>query len=344
MCTYIISFVSWDIKTTIKEKVIANMGEIYEIVLQLNEKRQVLARELEQVHKGSKSESARQEKEQLKAPNYEPDSSEMRRVAKKASLKDDTNKSEQILVGINNIKDQISAYRDEVKEVTHGLAGGTYAEVLKQKKRPHAKELHSIIVTSETEKDYIQDVINKIREAVNAKESGIRVDKIRKARDQKVIISCEKREDLKKVQEKIEGSGARLRAKEAKNKDPLIILKDVLKNNTDEDIQTALKTQNRHLLQGLPTEECRATIRYRRKARNPHKNHVVLQVSPALWERITSAGRVQVDLQQIKVFDQSPLVKCSRCLCFGHGRKLCQESVDLCSHCAGPHMWSECPH
>lgn len=88
--------------------------------------------------------------------------------------------------------------RNEVKQGTQGQTGGTYAEVLKQMKRPEIKELHSIIVTSEVVTDTSQDVINKIRKAVNAKETGIRVDKIRKARDQKVIISCEVKEDIKR--------------------------------------------------------------------------------------------------------------------------------------------------
>lgn len=73
---------------------------------------------------------------------------------------------------------------------TYGLPNETYAETLKRKKRPLAKEMHSIIVTSEAEQDTSQEVISKIRVAVNAKESGIRVDRISKARDQKVISAA----------------------------------------------------------------------------------------------------------------------------------------------------------
>lgn len=42
------------------------------------------------------------------------------------------------------------------------------------------------------------------------------------------------------------------------------------------------------------------------------------------------------------MFDQSPLVQCSRCLRFGYGRRMCTEAVDLCSHYGGPNLRAEC--
>lgn len=70
-------------------------------------------------------------------------------------------------------------------------------------------------------------------------------------------------------------------------------------------------------------------VRHRRKARNPSETHVVLVVSPQVWQGLTSAGKIYLDLQRVPVFDLSPLVQCSRCLAFGHGKKWCMESVDL---------------
>lgn len=80
---------------------------------------------------------------------------------------------------------------------------------------------HSIIVTSENEKDTSDEVINKIRGAVEAKSSGIRVDRVRKARDQKVIVSCKEKEEITRVMEKLKTSDMKLRVEETKNKDPL---------------------------------------------------------------------------------------------------------------------------
>lgn len=107
-----------------------------------------------------------------------------------------------------------------------------------------------------------------------------------------------------------------------KNKHPLVVLKNVLAYNTDEDIVSALIQQNGHLMEDLLAEEMSATVRYRRKVRNPHENHVVLEVYPKLWRRLTETGRVYIDVQRVKVMDQTPLVQCSKCLAYGYGRKL----------------------
>lgn len=201
--------------------------------------------------------------------------------------------------------------------------------------------IHSIVVSSDDDQDTSGQVIEKIRTAVDARFSSIRVDRVHKARDQKVIIGCQTQEELKKVKERI-GKDIGLRVENVENKDPLVILRDVLSYNTDEDIMTVLRKQNKHLLHGLKEQEIRTEVRYRKKLRNPHSSHVVVRVSPKVWQRLTAAHQVHVDLQRVLVADQTPLVQCSRCLGYGQGRKLCKETTDLCAHCGGPHVRSQC--
>lgn len=122
-----------------------------------------------------------------------------------------------------------------------------------------------------------------------------------------------------------------------------MVLKNVLAYNSDNDILTALKNQNVHFLRDLPEEERVATVKYRRRARNPHETHVVLQVPPKLWRRLTEAGRLYVDMKSVHVTDQTQLVQCSRCLAYGHGKRLCLEQRDLCHHCGGDHLRVDCP-
>lgn len=218
----------------------------------------------------------------------------------------------------------------------------TYAEKAAIPKQP-MQAVHSIVISSSEDTDTSDDIINKIKKVVDAKASGIRVDRIRKAKDQKVVVGCEDREELNKIKNKLECSTTKFNVEERQNKDPLVVLRDVLASNTNEDILMSLKTQNSHIVGHIPTEEYRAQVRYRKKARNPYETHVVLQVSPTVWQRLTAAGKVHVDLQRVTVKDQSPVVQCSRCLGYGHGRKLCTEAEDKCSHCSGCHMRSECP-
>lgn len=208
--------------------------------------------------------------------------------------------------------------------------------------RPKRTTLHSVVVTSNNEVDTGDEVLDKVRKAVDAKEGWIKVERVRKAKDRKVIMGFETRADRDKAKDRLQKEGVNLTVEEVKNKDPLLILKGILSVNTDEDILKALRNQNRSIFHGIEKEEDRLEIRYRRRARNPHIGHVVLSVSPTIWRRAIECGHVHVDLQRVRVEDQSPLVQCTRCLGYGHGKRFCKETADLCSHCGGPHLKTEC--
>lgn len=184
--------------------------------------------------------------------------------------------------------------------------------------------------------------MSQLRTALNASKSGLKVDRLRKARDQKVILGCSTKQQLKHVTQRIKEIAPNLNIEEAKNKDPLVIIKDVFSFNSDEDILEALKNQNKELLNDISVEEYRVQIKYRRKARNDQANHIVLQVSPKVWTKFTSVGKIYVDMQRVTVQDQSPLVQCTRCLEYGHGKKTCQDTEDTCSHCGEKHHKTEC--
>lgn len=98
------------------------------------------------------------------------------------------------------------------------------------------------------------------------------------------------------------------------------------------------------MVEGLTPEDLRIEERFRRRTRNPHQSHVVLRVSPKLWKRATDKGRLYTDIQQVAVEDQTPLIQCSRCLEYGHGRKNCKESDNRCHYCGDHHIQAQCPN
>ncbi|KAG6462429.1 hypothetical protein O3G_MSEX013250 [Manduca sexta] len=127
-----------------------------------------------------------------------------------------------------------------------------------------------------------------------------------------------------------------------KNKDPLVIMKDVLNFHTDEEIVCALKNQNKGLFERIESGKIKIEVKYRKRTRNSLMSHIILSVSPEVWRMLTGAGAVHVDSQRVRVADQSPIVQCTECLGFGHGRKFCKAAQDVCSHCGGPHVRAEC--
>lgn len=202
--------------------------------------------------------------------------------------------------------------------------------------------LHSVVVASTDEGVSGEEVLEEIRRAADAKEGWINVERVRKAKDRKVIMGFRTKEEQEKMKHRIEQSGSNLTVEAVKNKDPLLLLKDVLSVHTNDDILRAFRKQNQNFFHGLDGEDARLAVKFRKNARNPHLNHVVIATSPEIWKRATDTGTAHIDLQRVRVMDQSPLIQCSRCLGYGHNKRLCRETTDTCSHCGGPHLRSAC--
>ncbi|KAL0831676.1 hypothetical protein ABMA28_001224 [Loxostege sticticalis] len=238
---------------------------------------------------------------------------------------------------------EMEELRTEIRK--HEESRPTYANVTAAPETRHQKEgsaLHSVVVASRDENETGEAVIEQIRKAVNATDGWVTVERIRKARDRKVIVGCKTKEDRRRVQERLKKVEDRLLVEEVKNKDPMVILRGVLACNSDEEILTALRNQNGAVFHGLEQEEDRVEIKYRRKARNPHISHVVMRVSPVIWQRLMERRAVHIDVRKVWVEDQSPLVQCSLCLGYGHGKRFCKETQEKCSHCGGPHKKAQC--
>lgn len=250
-------------------------------------------------------------------------------------------------INMENVITEIKELRQANKELGKQMvtiATPTYAEILSKTPTDLQRPKHSIIISSVEEKDTSEEILGKIRTVLDARNTGLQVEKIRKVRNQKVVLSCGSREDLSKMESRLKRDQG-LKVDEAMVKDPLVIIRNLLSYNSEDDIITSLKNQNKDLWVGMAAESFKVSERYRRRARNPHECHVILQVTPQMWQRLIAAKQVHIDLQHPLVEDQSPLLQCTRCLGFGHGRRTCKESEETvtCSHCGGSHLRSKCP-
>lgn len=240
---------------------------------------------------------------------------------------------------LNELNSNMELHREALSRAHQPTYAGVTAGS-REKLQPST--LHSVVVTSTDELETGEETLDRVRKAVDAKEGWIRVERIRKAKDRKIIMGFATIEEREKARQRIIEKENGLTVEEVQNKDPLVILKDILAVNTDEDVLKALKNQNRSIFQDLREGEDRVSVKYRRRGRNPHTGHVILNVSPTVWKRVTDRGYVHIDLQRVKAQDQSPLIQCSRCLDYGHTKRYCKEPADLCSHCGGPHLKDQC--
>ncbi|KAL0882734.1 hypothetical protein ABMA27_001157 [Loxostege sticticalis] len=95
--------------------------------------------------------------------------------------------------------------------------------------------------------------MKKVREAVNAKDGWVTVERVRKVKDKKVILGCRTMEE---------------RDRDMKNQDPMVILRDVISSHTDEDVKSAIRNQNGMVFRGLEPKDDRIEVKFRRRARN----------------------------------------------------------------------------
>ncbi|CAG9790289.1 unnamed protein product [Diatraea saccharalis] len=199
---------------------------------------------------------------------------------------------------------------------------------------------HSIIIESEDINDTADEVIQKAKNILDPKAEGIKIDKIRKVRDQKIILGCKKEKDIEEIKRKLE-KGKGIKIEKIENKNPLAIIKEVPYKITEEELVQSIINQNKELINN--EEEKIIKIKFRKKAIDEQRCHVVIQIRPTLWKAMTGRGYLYVEMERLKVEDQSPLIQCTRCLGFGHGMKFCQESARRCSHCGDPHLRANCP-
>lgn len=316
------------ITVAVKAEITKGLDRLYQLVKE------------SEAEKGTHSEKQTEQREKGEGSKTQ----ETEQTLKKSSTEELERKLEENLRKMEESSKKMEELKETMERVI-ATGAQTYASVTSQQgtgRRTERPVLHSMVVTSADEHETGEAVLGKIRGAIDAKESGLQVEKVRKAKDRKVIVSCRTEEERRKVKEKLKGTKT-LRVEEVKNKNPLVILKDVLAVNNDEEVQKALDRQNNALLQHLSSEDRKATVVFRRKTRNPHLNHIIMRVAPKMWKALTEAGSVHIDLKRVRVEDHSPLVQCSVCLAYGHSGRHCTESQKICSHCGGLHTKAECP-
>lgn len=264
-------------------------------------------------------------------------------IALKKTLERSMEREEKVLAEIGELKTTTLELGGRVLDT---CAASTSANATKTP--PHSRldilpsPSYAVIVRSDTIEEEGGDLTKRVKMALKAKEKGIQIHSVKRIRDNRIVVKCNNKEELEKATKQLKND-RELEVEHTTNKNPLVVLRNVLVSVSDDDVLTALRNQNARLVENLSVEESVAMVKYRRRARNPLESHVVLQVSPMLWRRLTEAGRVYIDVQRVRVEDQTPLVQCSRCLAYGHGRRLCLEEVETCHHCGGPHMQAECP-
>ncbi|XP_045453294.1 uncharacterized protein LOC123662495 [Melitaea cinxia] len=246
-------------------------------------------------------------------------------------------------MAIREVKETLNTIKEGVTKLAP-RAPTTYAQVAARPKQESAEQRpnHTLIISSRNPQETGEQVLNKIKDSLDLTKSGARMERVRKARDQKIVVRCASKEDMVKIRGQVQ-KNADLTVREPTNQDPLVCVRGVLSSYTNEEIVDLIKAQNGHILEGVDEKALKMKVRFRKRARNPHECHPVIELSPVLWKKFIDRGKIYIGFGRCAVEDQSPLIQCMRCLGFGHTKALCKQDKDACNYCAGEHTGGNCP-
>ncbi|CAH2105842.1 unnamed protein product [Euphydryas editha] len=271
-------------------------------------------------------------------------SSELRTLRDSARAVASPNKpSLETEMAVQEVKQTLNTIKEGVTKLAP-RAPNTYAQVTARPKSESVDKRpnHTLIISSRNPQETSEQVLTKIKDSLDLKKSGAKMERVRKARDQKIVVRCASKEDMAKIRGQVQ-KNAELTVREPTNQDPLVCVRGVLNCYSNEEIADLIKAQNDHIFEGVDKAALKMKVRYRKRARNPHECHPVIELSPVLWRRFVDKGKLYVGFGRCVVEDQSPLVQCMRCLGFGHTKALCKQGKESCNFCAGEHVGGNCP-
>lgn len=123
-------------------------------------------------------------------------------------------------------------------------------------------------------------------------------------------------------------------------KNPLLRLVGVVTDLPEARVEEFVLNQNGALVSSLAAEDKKIRVIRRTRGRNNLINNVILEVSPAPWQRL-QGRRLRIGYQVVEAYDQTQIMQCYNCMGFGHRARDCEKDPK-CGHCAGAHDTRKC--
>ncbi|CAK1598312.1 unnamed protein product [Parnassius mnemosyne] len=185
-----------------------------------------------------------------------------------------------------------------------------------------------------------EDIISQVRKDVDPIALGVRVNKITKLKNQRIVINCDSQQDQQTLKTAIRDTCSKLTVSTPSIKKPQLRLIGVTTDLTDEKLVKAISSQNSKLTSDLTEEQKAVKVLRRTKGRIRELVNVILEATPQLWSKLRDQ-KLRIGYQIVSCIDQSPLTQCYRCLSFNHKAINCNNKL-CCGYCSEEHDTREC--
>lgn len=197
-----------------------------------------------------------------------------------------------------------------------------------------------VFVKSKTADETTDETKLNMMKCFNPQREKVQIKNIRKTRNG-LLIETTTQEGLK-ILENHTALNEKFNIQRPKKRNPRIIIYDVPKDLTEEQLTEAVLSQN----PDVKKTDCNEIFmpRFRTGKRKTETVNWVVEVSPEIRNGLLKLGRVYVGCLACKVQDFILVTRCFKCQGFGHISKHCEKEL-FCSSCAeSGHKHDDCPN
>jgi len=175
----------------------------------------------------------------------------------------------------------------------------------------------------------------QIIKVVDPKALKLGVNKLKSLANNAVLVECKSKADREILENEL-NKICTITVEHPKRKLPTLLLMHVPRDVENEEIRDTILHQNNlsHL------EDPVLKIKFTKRTFD-NSRHVVIEVSPNLRRELVALRKIKLHCSMCKVEDFVVVIRCLKCLGFGHTSKFCQ-GQQKCSYCAEDHHWKEC--
>jgi hypothetical protein len=193
-----------------------------------------------------------------------------------------------------------------------------------------------------------EDVKKDLKKTVDPRDLGVNIKKMYNTRNG-LVLELDKPESVEKFLYNEDLRDAGYTCTKQTLKSPMIMVYDVPKTMTEDDVKEDLYGRNiedqvtrQDFLDGFVVKH-----KYKTKTRRgeePDKENWVVQCTGPVRNAIRQRDRLYLGWEVCRVKDYIDIARCYKCQVFGHVAKVCRSKVVVCSYCSGPHSYKDCKH
>ncbi|XP_014253539.1 uncharacterized protein LOC106668897 [Cimex lectularius] len=216
---------------------------------------------------------------------------------------------------------------------------------LLQKAKEEAENSNKIVFIDPREKTDSQEVLKKVKEIINPRVTGIRIDDIRITAKGGVAVKLEAPSDRQALLSNEALSQAGLNTRTAGKRNPRILILRVPKEIQPQELSDQLCANNgQHETWERANVRPLFTLKYGTGTRE-ESAHVswVVEVDPRTWKAATERGKAYLDYQVCTLKDYTGVTRCYNCQSYGHVAAVCPKKDPVCGICADVHDTRQCP-